>query len=295
MASKLPTDFDHLIPDVRQSVRASIDSLSEEDRRAKYYKADLIELENSDYEVRRFLVASNGKENMAVQKILHALQWKKEMQVRELRDDSFPLEFWAIGGMFAYEPDRNGRKVLHFRMRVCVSCRELITTIKRFLTYTAWKMDRAAGELGFTVVVDLKGISFENCDLEMAKHTVALDAAFPHGIRKVLAVDCPALIRAAWWALLLVVPNERKALMTMVNQQELRNYVAPENLPGYLGGSCSRQFCGPSVVPVGAPSFTDFAADHLNITSDRFQIMNAKYQPLMCEAENLSGDKIIMP
>lgn len=289
MPGLLSNRYDDRIASVRSRVQAAVNSLSEEERKSQFYAEDVEEINRSDYEVRRFLLDWGGREDGTVKSILKSLRWKKSMGLRDLRDNYFPADMWFIGGVFIYEPDREGRPTMHIRLKTAITTRELMTTIKQFLAYLCWKVDRSGGEAGYIVLVDFEGISIKNCDLEMARYVLEIKQVFPKFLRYLLAVDCPLIARAAWNMVKFAISPEDRHVMQMVSRAEVTKYVAPENLPPFLGGTSSRKFCGPSVVPNGSPSYVDFGAHHLGISEERGHKLFKAYQPMREEAEALAS------
>ena len=287
MSARLSDRYDDHIASVRSLVQAAVRALPEEERGIHYYAEDVDEI--SDYGVRRFLVEWGGREDVTVKQILSSLRWKKSMKLRDVRDNYFPIDMWFIGGVFIYERDREGRLTFHIRLKTAVTIRELMPTIKQFLAYLSWKIDSAAGEDGYIVLVDFQDISFKNCDLEMAKYVLELKDVFPNGLKTLLAIDCPLIARAAWNMVKFAIPADKRHIMQLVSRSEVTKFVPPENLPSYLGGTCGTKFCGPSVVPTGSPTSVQFGIDHLGMQEEKSIKLFRTYQPMIAEAERLES------
>lgn len=289
MPGRLSIDYDSQIPSIRSRIAAHVLSLSPDDRDRLYYPEDLEEVYTSDYEVRRFLIEWRGREEGTVKQILSSLSWRKALGLRDIRDDYFPIDMWFIGGVFIYEPDREGRQTFYIRLKTAITTREVLMTVKKFLAYLSWKIDRTAGEDGYIVLVDFQGITFANCDLEMAKYVLELKDVFPNGLKSLLAIDCPLIARAGWNMVKYAIPAEKRYLMQMIGRADVTRFVAPENLPPFLGGTCKRKFCGPTVVPAGSPTYVHFGIHHLGMSEEKSNKLYKRYEVMRLEAERMAS------
>lgn len=292
MPSGLSLRYDDHIAFVRSRVQAAVESVPEDERWKQYYKEDVEELINSDYAIRRFLIEWSGREDGTVKQILSSLKWKKSMKLRDLRDHYFPSEMWFIGGVFLYEGDREGRMTIQVRLKTAVTTRELMHVVKQFLAYLSWKIDSAAGEDGYIVLVDMQDISFQNCNLEMARYLLELRDVFPNGLKQLIAIDCPLIARAAWNMVKYAIPADKRHIMQVISRSDVTKFIAPENLPTYLGGTCSRKFCGPSVVPLDSPTSIQFGITHLGMQEEKSRKLFKMYVPMLAEAERLDQGMI---
>jgi hypothetical protein len=289
MPGRLSVDYDSQIPSIRSRIAAHVNSLPEDDRDRLYYPEDIEELNTSDYEVRRFLIEHRGREEGTVKQILSACSWRKALGLRDIRDDYFPIDMWFIGGVFIYEPDREGRQTFYIRLKTAITTREVMMTVKKFLAYLSYKIDRAAGEEGYIVLIDFQGITFANCDLEMAKYVLELKDVFPNGLKALIAIDCPFIARAGWNMVKYAIPAEKRYLMQMVSRTDVTRFVAPENLPPFLGGTCQRKFCGPTVVPAGSPTYAYFGIHQLGMSEEKSNKLYKRYEHMWKEAEILAS------
>lgn len=290
--SDLCQDYDPLIPAVRARlpiVLLSGSGVTNDEEAETYYEDDVMYVMKSDYEVRRFLIDSNGKIDTAVKSLVASLKWRKSQRLRHLTDSYFPSEVWYMGAIFLYEPDRWDRPVLHMRLKTNIRVKELTPVVQHFVSYLSFKLESMGREMGYTVVVDFKGVSLRNCDLEMASFVLHLKSVFPNGLRLLLAVDCPLIAHAAWNLVKYAVPADQRHIMKMIPRSEVCDYIKPENLPNYLGGCCKRKFCGPSVVPPGSKSAADFAVNTLGLSLKRAEQIIETYKPFLKEADELQS------
>lgn len=289
-SADVPDCFDDRIPAVRSLVLTAINALPSSDRVAQFYEEDVQQIIDTDYEVRRFLLDTDGREEETVCRIIKCLKWKKNMGLRDLKDSYFPAETWAIGGIFLYNEDREGRITMHLRSKSHISVKEMGTTVKKFLAYLTWKLNQAAGEAGYVVVNDLQGLSYQNCDMELSKFVLEMKDMFPYGLRSLIAVDCPFIGRAIWNMFKFAIPEKHRHRMKMISRSEITKFISPENLPSYLGGTCTRPFSGSRVVPAGCPSLSEFMDKELGLNDQMVEkLIRISYEPIwkIVECDNL--------
>ena len=83
------------------------------------------------------------------------MKWRKE-NVIKLREDSFPLEFYSIGGLFIYNEDVDGVTLLFMRVSKVKKSVELEEQMKTFLAYHIEKIENQVSQVVSSLVVCLR-------------------------------------------------------------------------------------------------------------------------------------------
>lgn len=243
--SKLLTDqFDHLIPDVRQLLKEKL--TQDNCNKDTYYQSDFDDAMKKDFRIRRHLVVENGSVDKAVDSLITRFQWIKENKLREI-DDPRTREFHQLAAFSIYEKDLYGRPVLYHRVKLNVTCKELLPQKKICVAYVFLKADDESDERGIVTVSDLADVSFSALEMPMANYIASLAKYFPHTISDALIVNLPALAYLLFNLIKFVFPSETRPKRVSLDQ--LTEYIDAKNLPGYLGGKCERPYSGPAVVP----------------------------------------------
>lgn len=95
-----------------------------------FYQDDVREVENIQFLLQRCIIykRKNVKESLAM--LINMLKWRKEIHLRELNDNSFPIEYHLCGASFLYEPDKFGNRTLYIRTQLLRSIPELRASLK---------------------------------------------------------------------------------------------------------------------------------------------------------------------
>lgn len=100
-------------------------------------------------------------------------------------------------------------------------------------------------------------------DLDILQFIIStLRNYFPYGLKQVIVYNLPWILRQFWTVVKLWIgPNSNK-LIKFANGEQIKQYIAEENLPPYLGGKSKRDFtwapkiCKPAVDLAHVHGFT---------------------------------------
>lgn len=260
--------FDKVIPIVREKLMKFRDEKSTCD---DMYNEDIADAMNNDFTIRRFLVLNDGKPEAALASLLDAFRWYKKMSFRDMKDDYFPAEVYQVGAVFPYEPDKDGRSTIYVRMKCSPRIPELVDAIKHYVSFLLWKVDQESRERGWVVITDFEGSSFSGWDLDFARYfVIVMRYYFPTGLHLKICVDIGIVWRGLWIVMKDILPKRFSKILIFLPRDKLTKYVANENIPRFIGGTCKRPFNGLAVVPNGAPSGVHFAENVLGLNRKNF-------------------------
>lgn len=237
----------------------------------EFYQEDIKLVENMDFMVQRCVIMQRKDVEASVKMLTQLLKWRKEKKLYELRDISFPQELTLSGAAFLYENDKYGNKMLYLRVFLCKSCSELKPALKDFLTYLLFKLDDPKDGQTYSIVMDLTNATLSNYDVELLMHVVnSLKDNFPVNMDYFLAVNFPWILSAGWALIKRLIPSEKRDAVQFINSNKIFDYVAKENCPDFLGGTCTRPY---SYIDEDAPTTVEFLKEGL--TKKRmFEIFN---------------------
>lgn len=269
--------YDDSIPSVREKLNIFLKE--NKDILDDIYNEDIEDAKKSDFTIRRFLVLNGGKVDAALTSLLDAFKWYKKMKFREITDNYFPSEVYRIGAVFPYEPDKAGRSTIYVRMKCSPRIPELVDVVKHYVSFLLWKLDQESREKGWTIVTDFNGSGFSRWDLEFARHFVlVMRYYFPMGLQYKLCIDIGLIWRGLYFMMKDVLPKKFRDILIFLPKDSLNEYVNPENIPPFLGGTSRRKFNGSIVVPEGCPSGIEFAEKVLGLnTKGKYQ----NFQPIL--------------
>lgn len=124
-------DFDY--SDLVTQLRAKLLEHHEETNRGIYSHSDIEKCKQDDWYLARFLIRNKLDVELAFQVLSKALRYNSESLCNIIRRNDFPEEFYQIGGMFTYEPDRKGNQTLYIRARIHRKIPELQAFLHAFI------------------------------------------------------------------------------------------------------------------------------------------------------------------
>ncbi|KAH9494222.1 Motile sperm domain-containing protein 2 [Dermatophagoides farinae] len=246
-----------------------------------YCEQDIERVRNSEWFVKRYLLQSRRNVEDAYELLISALRWRKEINFPNLDAKYFPREFFEIGGLFSYEPDRQGNPVIYLRIRMHKKIKDLEHFVKLFLFYTINRVDLESGENGCTIVFDCSGAGYSNMDLDLLKSLI--DVAFkyfPYCIRLVIVYELSWMLNAFRKIAMTFVPSLLTSIIRFSNKNDINQYITSENLPDFMGGTCVRDY---RAVPVNCRTIEE-ACLEVGISPEKAQQLLDQFEPFLRES-----------
>mmetsp|Transcript_32717 Transcript_32717/g.76062 ORF Transcript_32717/g.76062 Transcript_32717/m.76062 type:complete len:440 (-) Transcript_32717:100-1419(-) len=231
----------------------------------------------------RFLVARRGNIEKALEFMHSVIEWREQWGVnralvdRDLEPHEALDRYWKVFGVLGH--DRDGDPVLWDRMGRCHpaslgKCSEAwsisheIYTQELLMACLAQERQRhsragRSGGYGFTVVIDLEGLSLSHMDrrgLHLFQLCCRLDTdRYPEIVKRVLIVRAPSIFPLIWKivrSFLDAGTREKIEIVPEANtRQAILEHIPEEDVPQALGGRLCLSgdpYCG-SVIPSGGP------------------------------------------
>lgn len=236
----------------------------------------------------RFLFIQKSDEDLAAKNLTEAMKWRHQKGLRTFPENYFPNEFYRVGAMFPYEPDIQGAPVLYIRCKFMKKINIIQSAVEDFCAYQIYKMDEESHGDGWSLVMDFEGAGIQNADVESTKYLVStLKTYFPGGLNHLLCIDCPWILKTFWSLIKGWIPNHRRDLIKFTSRKEITKYIAVENLPDFLGGTCKRKYKGWAMVPEGCPHGVDFieAINQGVNTRDDVEAVFSEYREFLDDAD----------
>lgn len=103
----------------------------------------------------------------------------------------------------------------------------------------------------------LVGTGLQNAHIDLLFYTInLLRNYYPVGIKRILVVDLPWVLRACWSVARSWMSERGRHMIQFITRKELSNFIDEENLPDFLGGTCELPYKGQYTVPRYAQSST---------------------------------------
>jgi len=113
-----------------------------------YSQKDKVKCKTDDWFLSRFLLRHKLDIDLAFEMLKNTMRFKHESLTNSIRREDFPAEFYKVGGVFGYEPDRKGNKMLYIRVKVHRKIPEIQSILQAFLYYNIEQIDEEANGKG---------------------------------------------------------------------------------------------------------------------------------------------------
>lgn len=231
-------DYSHLVHALRDKIVEECSA-----NPGTYSYADLEKCKSDDWFLSRFLLRQKLDVNLAFDMLKRAMRFRHESLSNSIRRQDFPAEFYQIGGLFGYEPDRKGNRMMYIRVRVHKKIPEIGAVLQAFLYSNIQQLDEEAGGKGISIVFDCSGGGLANADMDMLLFLVStLVNYFPKGLSYLLVHELPWILKPFWHIAKAWISDEHRQLIKFSNSRTIFEYIDKENLPDFMGGTCKRDY-----------------------------------------------------
>ncbi|XP_054161632.1 motile sperm domain-containing protein 2-like [Oppia nitens] len=202
---------------------------------------DIDNIRNSDVIIRRYLEYKNGSIEESLKMLTTAMKWRKSFGVNDLKECSFPREYYQTGGLFTYGTDLNGARLIIFR----VMCNKKITVwteqLKKFIVYLIENesIKIANNECpGVCIVFDCNGAGISNVDTDLLSFIVhSFQDYYPMVLQSVIIHELPFLLNYVFKLVLSWLPKDHREVFHSVKKDDINQYIASDQLPDFMDGT----------------------------------------------------------
>lgn len=266
-------DYSHLTRELRQLVIEDI-----QQNPGRFCKEDIQKVYTDNWFIERYLLRMKLDVKSAHAMLRKALEFRNSpvISIRE-----FPHEFYRIGAIFSYEPDRKGNIPVWMRIRVNQKIPLVQQFTKSFLFRVIEEADKRANGRGIVLCFDLQGAGMNNVDMDLLFFVITtLVNYFPKGLSYMLVHELPWFLRSIWMIAKQWLSEDHKDLVKFSDSQTIYEYFAEENLPDFMGGTCKRDY---RTIPETSVTLSQ-AAKRWNLNEDECYKIRQKF------AEHLPPD-----
>lgn len=228
-------DYSHLVKKLRELIIADI-----EENPQKFSEEDTKKVYHDDWFIARYLLRMKLDVKSSHQMLRKALEFRNSpiISIKE-----FPHDFYEIGAIFHYEPDRKGNIPVFMRIRVYQRISLVQRFLKAFLFQIIEEADKRAQGKGIVLVFDLQGASINNVDMDLLFFVITtLVNYFPKGLSYMLVHELPWIMRSFWHIAKQWLSDDHKDLVKFSDARTIYEYFKKENLPDFIGGTCERDY-----------------------------------------------------
>ena len=204
-----------------------------------FYDDDYRRMLTDDWTVSRFLLRRRNDPKRTAKLMEECGRFRKQYKMSEVQLWEFPIEFHKAGGLFKYAPDRVGNLTCYMRVKMYRRVPEISDVFKAFILCVLEQCDVANNGRGLAVIFDLSGCGLQNVDLSFLSWLLSSFRNYcPKGVSYILVYNLPWILNATCKLAMTWMSASNRRALRFVYGNEIENFIARENLPDYLGGSC---------------------------------------------------------
>lgn len=136
-------DYSHLVTELRFKILNECHT-----NEGVYSQKDVEKCERDDWYLSRFLLRQKLDVDQAFDMLKRAMRFNNESLTNSLRREDFPAEFFLLGGIFSYETDRKGNRMLYIRVKLHRKVPEIQAVLHAFIYHTIQHCDEEANGKG---------------------------------------------------------------------------------------------------------------------------------------------------
>lgn len=248
-----------------------------------FFEEDYARMLNDNWTVSRFLLRCRLNPKRAARLMEQCGKFRREYKMGISKLSDFPIEFHRAGGLFRYAPDRVGNQTLFMRVKMHRRVPELSQIMKEFILCCLEECDRANNGRGTAVIFDLTNCGLQNADPGFLFWLVYSFRNYcPKGLSYIIIYNLPWILNATAKLALSWLSSTNRRRLRFVSGDAIQDFIAPENLPDYMGGTCKLNY---RRVPEGSRLAEETAEEH-NLTKAQSRKIREVYAKFLKEVDS---------
>ncbi|XP_076342387.1 motile sperm domain-containing protein 2-like isoform X2 [Tachypleus tridentatus] len=207
-----------------------------------YDQRDVDRLKQDNWYCARFIKHQKEDIEDSLNMIRDTLKWRKEMGINDLGKENLlaePFIAGTIGATVPFSCDKAGCRILVMKVKHHKKNSSTLLEQKKFIAGWIEKLDRETNGGRISLLMDCTSSNRSNMDMELIMYiTTLFKYYFPFALGYVYFYKMPWLCKALWKILKIRLPAKTRRRFKFINKSSISNYIALDQLPTYLGGSC---------------------------------------------------------
>lgn len=214
--------------DAGQLRKALFEKISEAD----YNKHDIERIKKEDYAISRYFKEDT---QTTVDAIKSVLEWRKNYNLSDLKDEDFPEEFRSSEVFVTHGHDVENNVMVYIRVKLFKKGEHPIEDVKKYLAFLLDRVDRETRGDGWSLCFDCTDAGISNVDMELLKFVVqALTNYFVENCRYVLIYEMPWILSSIWKIVKSWLPQEQRDAVKFTTKKEMSSFVEDSQLPAFM-------------------------------------------------------------
>lgn len=239
-----------LVQEIREKLKEDVSKLE----KSCYDEQEYQRFMSDDDYFKRYIRRKRGNVSTTIPFLVGVLKWRQSFGISQLTEETFPREFYDIGGMHVHGHDKDGHVLLHIRISLFQKLSEILELLKKFTIFLMFKADSEAAAkgpgYGWVLIFDCTGAGLANADIEMSNFlNSTLRNYFPSGQMYVLGHNLPWLLNAVKNIIFAMLPANVKRRIKFSNDKTITEFIPKDQLPSYMSGTSTNVY---PYIPKGA-------------------------------------------
>jgi hypothetical protein len=201
-----------------------------------YHQIDVERVRSENWQIERFILEIEA-EDKAYKALTDAMKWKKSFGIHERNDKYFPKEFFLVFDLEISGRDKEGRLVIWNSDKNFKKMSNMSLIFKQFFAHQIEKIDRLAGDKGWTHVFNASASGLTNFDMSLNQFRSEISNYYPQGSRLILNVDMPRVMNSAFKLALNFLSQKMRDSVKLIRKEELLQFFDIDVIPVSLGGN----------------------------------------------------------
>ncbi|KAK0064679.1 motile sperm domain-containing protein 2 [Biomphalaria pfeifferi] len=209
-----------------------------------YDARDLQRLQN-DTEFACTYIRGDHRLDEGVDLLHSSFKFRNEMKINDLTEADFGKDVIDLGGLYFHKKDKQGHRILWLKVKVHKkdASAEFLTLEKKGIAFVVEKAFYNNPFSQVVVLLDMTNCGLVNMDIDFVQYIISLfKFYYPTFLAYILIYDMPWIFNAAWRVIKSWLSAEAVAKIKFVTKTDIQNYISPEDLPPYMGGTDTFQF-----------------------------------------------------
>jgi len=226
-----PQEVATKVPELRQLFKTKY---ADEIRGGEYDLRDLARLENDDAYARCFLrcLLSKGDVGKSVPLIDECFKFRKEFQINDLSEASFPREMIEKRAIYYKGKDKDGHPIVYLRTKEnAAENPEHQKLMKKYIAYTFEQHHKKSPEEMIVCLIDMSGAGLSNMNLDISKFILhCFSTYFPAILAYMINYEMPFLLNAVWTLITPFLNSDQKKKLILAGKKDIGKYINDEHL-----------------------------------------------------------------
>ncbi|OQR78800.1 motile sperm domain-containing protein 2-like, partial [Tropilaelaps mercedesae] len=215
---------------------------------AELYHPKDVEMIKANYEICRRYVRHRRRDiGAAVEMAKKSLQWRNEFGVNALGIDAKLSDiseaniyqlYLNVGCFIPFKKDKLGSQCIIFRTKLHRKNPDRALDMKRYLVFWVEKFLYEKNCPRMTFVFDSTDATYSSMDLEQVTFIIELFSSYyPWALGHVIVYNMPWMFKTVWSGIQALIPSEGADRFKFCDGKDIYNWIDPECLPDFMGGT----------------------------------------------------------